>query len=290
MGSKQVNVIDCPSWDDFISQVRRYDSRNPVFGGEVIYRGQANPEWKLSSLWERYHGTGSHGSTLHSEAGPISWRDFPKYEFLDPFKKQARKVPGLEQPSNDEEWWQLGRHYGLITPILDWTESPYIAVFFAFMDNIKRANPDFGHFLYRDPSQSFSEGNAIPFGEFPKVAVWALRTDSNLKEKEAFTILQSTLKFSPVTYRVHTQRGVFTRLTHDTHFDLESYLKSEQLGHQLTKFLIPREEGFKAVKDLERMSISYSTIFPDVEGAALQCNIDKAIKLLGSVKPKDHGT
>jgi hypothetical protein len=45
----------------------------------------------------------------------------------------------------DERYWALGRHYGLKTPLLDWTASPFIALFFAFCDSTA---PDNDQALY----------------------------------------------------------------------------------------------------------------------------------------------
>lgn len=68
---------------------------------------------------------------------------------------------------------------------------------------------------------------------------------------------------------------MFTRLRHRVHFDLEGYLSSLKPEEPLlTKFLVPGSEIPKAITELRMMNITFATLFPDLEGAALQANFE----------------
>ena len=82
-------------------------------------------------------------------------------------------------------------------------------------------------------------------------------------------------------HRQRAQAGLFTRLRHDTFLDIESYLTSRDLAHHLERIEIPIGEVGKALNDLRLMNITYATLFPDSDGAALEANLAPIIAQLG---------
>src|SRR5713101_3829543 len=115
-------TIKCEKWEEFFSAVRLMR----IDGSGRIFRGHESAEWKLSSTWER-----ELTRSKHPDLGLKEARHLCKY-YLDLFKDFAIGLPGI--PAKDlceEDWWALARHYGLLTPLLDWTRSPYVAAYFA---------------------------------------------------------------------------------------------------------------------------------------------------------------
>jgi hypothetical protein len=83
--------------------------------------------------------------------GPGSLQQF-RDRYLWAFKRAAS---GLRGPNpahlEPDQWWALGRHFGLITPLLDWSDSPYIAAFFALSErfaDIQKKDPWWRDHLY----------------------------------------------------------------------------------------------------------------------------------------------
>jgi hypothetical protein len=89
-----------------------------------IFRGQRVSDWKLETTLDRLH------SKLDKRIDVNSTYDY----LLEKFAKSIRGRTEISKDivENKDELWALGQHYGLATPLLDWTYSIYVSVFFAF--------------------------------------------------------------------------------------------------------------------------------------------------------------
>jgi hypothetical protein len=109
-----------------------------------MFRGQRDPAWELSSALERWL---DRKRSKDKSRNIRQVFDDGAYErmrdgYLQRFKDYSIGLPAFESSNlSENEWWALGRHHGLITPLLDWTKSPFVAAFFAFLDYADHLNP-----------------------------------------------------------------------------------------------------------------------------------------------------
>jgi hypothetical protein len=173
-----IETIPCTSWENFIEHVR-------ISGtfGERYFRGHTRQEWKLSSPLERLLTFQKErtGENYNEAFGTLDKIKSFQNGYLQRFKEYTVGLPGMRTDIlREEDWWALGRHHGLMTPLLDWPRSPYVAAYFAFIGVIEVLSPGFPasygmQHLRADWSQD--------------VVVWEFNHDANTKKFELEDVL-----------------------------------------------------------------------------------------------------
>lgn len=213
----------------------------------LIYRGQRNAEWLLRTRIDRLFLSAKDRLPTVEDADSL----------LRNFKYSTRgRLPSNWIPSDPNSWWALGQHFGLATPLLDWTQSPFVAAYFAFLRQAKKSNE-----------------------EYPQRVIWALdpielqKQSGAVEDKGKIEIINP---LSDQNSRLVNQRGVFTKLPVGT--DMESWVKNNFKGGGnnvvLIKITILEEDGYrtKFLQFLNRANINSLTLFPDLTGASTHCN------------------
>jgi hypothetical protein len=89
---------------------------------QLIYRGHRRYDWPLTPSLGRFDPR----KIITREVAEAQLRMF---RHAVRGRISDRTLVELEQ---ENELWSVGQHHGLLTPLLDWTYSPYVALFFAF--------------------------------------------------------------------------------------------------------------------------------------------------------------
>jgi hypothetical protein len=158
--------------------------------------------------------------------------------------------------------WSLGQHYGLPTPLLDWTDSPFVAAYFAYCED--RVEGD-------DPYR-------YVYGLSWDITRWGPANAPGEQPYARFISFQDTP--SDENARLLSQRGLFTvPLTADIEIEdrvQHCYASEEEKvkGCQrivLVRIKMPEAERVRCLRDLNTMNINHATLFPDLTGAAVYC-------------------
>ena len=120
MHTDSISSFELDSWAEFENAVRdvMLDYRN------FVWRGQASSSWLLEPTLDRLlkRLNKLHDPNIRSE-------HLTRFKYAS--RSRRGKAPADLQTEN--AWWALGQHNGLATPLLDWTTSPYVAAYFAFI-------------------------------------------------------------------------------------------------------------------------------------------------------------
>lgn len=225
-------VDDCLSWQEFKSKTLAslYDGQ-PFMRGRFLFRGQGGAKWHLESSFDRWFK----GDRL--KKNQVAAR------LIELFQKEAE---GLEI---ERDIWTdrnrtlaLAQHHGVPTRLVDWTESPYVAAFFAFGSGLSSREDD------------------------PHVAIWCLDTHCAAWAPQSGVEIINVPSYDNL--RLRTQLGWFTLLT-APYSTLEQHVSFCPDAEQaLRQFRLPVTEARLALSDLEMMGMSYSKIFPGLDGCA----------------------
>lgn len=123
-----MNQVDTTSVEQLLRELNSLPNH-------YIYRGHANAEWRLESALERVVG---------KKWSAESARKFEDHS-LSVFQSKFHLYDNENlQPSSKLAWLSIMQHYGVPTRLLDFTESPYVALYFALEAYDPHTEKDFG--------------------------------------------------------------------------------------------------------------------------------------------------
>lgn len=219
--------------------------------GKWIFRGQSNISWGLDSSYHRF-----------CKKNQINHSIQIFFKYLSSFTSSASNLFDNDiSKLSIVNQIALAQHYGLPTPFLDWSYSPYIALYFAARDCILTL-----------------KNNSDP------IRIWAFKPSSDLYfnqniqldnlTKIEFGIIDTNLF---ITKRIKKQQGCFTFQG----FDGDLFNKPIKNKLDLRYFDIIADK-FLLLSELKLMGITSENLFDDLESVAE----DIKLSIICSMKEK----
>ena len=235
--STLIGIEAVKSWQEFknfVLQLQPY---------QFVFRGHSNSAWRLRT---GFHRTGRSSlitfmeldvNALHRQLSGLTSHRF-----------------NLADPLDYAAFLNLAQHHGYPTPILDWTQSPFVAAYFAYRDVSKKE---------------------IDVGQ--KVRILIFESSAwNTSFERAPALMPGFLHFTflePLALnnlRVIPQQSISSVTNVDDLEDYVSHVERTNNRIYLRVIDLPSSERTTVIHELALMGITAGSLFPGLDGACRQ--------------------
>ena len=258
------------------SEVLAYIEKELVhFSHRLGFRGQRCADWQLSPSLTRFLLRLKEKNKIENS---VSY-DTIQQRILEEFKKNIL----INQDLTPEQLtlvdlWAYGQHHGLPTPLLDWTYSAYVGLFFALNEGtINETNGiTQSRCLWVMDLDLLSHINTLI-----RETIWPKMKDK-IKPEEAMKRQIPTMNLigdiNGYNRRIVYQQGFFTKHVYYESFEIWAERIASEVSHECWNYPLLRKITFSATENeiskmlitLDKMNVNSRTLFPDIYGSVAQ--------------------
>lgn len=233
----QSKELDWQEFKTYIGSVPYDFVGNPIW----IFRGHNDSRYALRTSFHRRNRR-----TLQSYFNS----DVPRLAYY------LRPILNRDFDINDKEelisFLHLAQHHSFPTPFLDWTESPFVAAYFAY----------------------FSVPKKNEYKENERVRVYVFNQQEWQKANGIKNFLSHVpAQFSVIRPRVSENQRALPQqsvVTYSNVANIEKHILANSAGSEyLTAFDLPAARRSVAMADLRKMGITHASLFPGIEGTCI---------------------
>lgn len=243
-------------WDQFTALLESLFFNRPRT--QVVYRGHRRFDWSLMPTLARVASNGIINEELANSQ-------------LDIFKKAVRGRLSDNQlvvDGEEDELWSVGQHHGLLTPLLDWTYSPFVALFFAFSKEDSEDEQDNPYRAIYVLNKTFIADDRL----CPDIRLIEPKKDDHgrlVNQAGLFT-------YSPYDSTIEAKLADTLSDEDFEDDELRNADENEQskiIAKYICKIYIKNEDREGCLRHLRRMNVHHASLFPDLIGASEHCNL-----------------
>lgn len=252
--SGRIPVTRLDNWRQFAGLLEDGFFNRP--GTQFVFRGHRRYDWSLLPTLGRISSNGIVTEELAAAQMELFRRAV-----------RGRLSDNSLLEVNDgatDELWSVGQHHGLMTPLLDWTYSPYVALFFAFAKEDVTGEEENPYRVVYVLNKSFANDD----DQCPDIRLLEPRKDDHgrlVNQAGLFT-------FSPTDSTIENKL-IEIISDFDEFKETDENSEADYLAQFICKIYIRNEDREGCLKTLRRMNVHHASLFPDLLGASDYCNI-----------------
>lgn len=212
----------------------------------ILFRGQTNDD-------ELLPGIGRKIKDINGNYLPPKISKDTEHSMLELFNK---RLPNYIETSFTNEWdlLAIAQHHGMATRLLDWTQNPLIALWFACSSPYITGNYSVIRIINTTSTKIYKYNNSeSPFS------------------------IDTTKIISPnwIAKRIANQSGLFTIHKPIEKNNILTFLPLDdesELDFAIHKFIVPGSDRQNIILELNSYGVNHSSVFPDVDGLCKSLN------------------
>jgi hypothetical protein len=245
-----MKTIELNSWNEYRSTIEEIREKYVGAIPKILFRGMANSKWKLETTLERKTKE-LFSVNRYIKYAYICVNEIESYtnrnwnlEDIDQIEKEIKEKQKQYRVFLPYYSYLIYlRHHCFPSPLLDWTESPFIAAYFAFFE--KQANEMVSVYAYIEMPRGIKSGSS----SFPSIHVQGplVRAHTRHFNQKAWYTIATKYDYEENTHNFTNHEKVFE--------------SNEEEQDILIKINIPIKDRNKALRELSDYNINHFTLF-----------------------------
>ena len=233
--------------NELVQSTRKHPSQ---YIKNILFRGHSNADWDLKTTLERYtskrYMTAAYNYMLYTLSCSVNSLTNEKWAI----DTEGEMKSDIFLTPKNYEFLIYARHHGFPSPLLDWTKSLYVALYFAYANANKNGEGDVAIYCFIDSLKGGSKSGWVGAPEIHVLPPYVTTHRRHYMQQAQYTCAAEH-KDEKWFYCPHTGA-------------LEASIGNAQ--DLLHKFLLPASLRTEILKKLNEMNINGFTLFGNEEG------------------------